>query len=149
MPVSVFSSFWRRSGGVRVRAQPLRRAQQGPGGLELDARQADVEAGRQGVTAARGAQAHFGVNGHARGRATFLLPAAILIALKKQADQPAANGCSGLVPVPGAPGVGGLTSRRPSSVREAPPSRPPVVWALAVYNPFSGFIMVSAFACSG
>jgi hypothetical protein len=30
-------------------------------------------------------------------------------------------------------------------VREAPPSLPPVVWALAVYNTFSIFVMVGSF----
>lgn len=47
------------------------------------------------------------------------------MALRKQADQPTAKSCSGLVPVPGVPGEERRTSRRPSSVREAPLSRPP------------------------
>ena len=34
------------------------------------------------------------------GNLTFALPASILIELRKQADQPAANSCSGLVPLP-------------------------------------------------
>src|SRR5262249_5552717 len=70
------------------------------------------------------------------GSEIFLCAAASAMALMKQADQPAANSCSGLVPVPGVPGVESFTSSRPSEVREAP-SRPPVVWALAVYNNFS------------
>src|SRR5258706_7192455 len=41
--------------------------------------------------------------------------------------QPAANNCSGLVPVPGTPGGENLTSKRPSSLREMPPRRPPEV----------------------
>ena len=49
----------------------------------------------------------------------------------QQTDQPAANNCSGLVPTPAVPGVESLTSKRPSVLREAP-SRPPVVWVLAV-----------------
>src|SRR5262249_16305060 len=65
------------------------------------------------------------------GRATFLRLAASPIALMKQADQPAANSCSGLVPPPAVPGDDSLTSRRPSELRDAP-SRPPVVWAFAV-----------------
>src|SRR5262249_29143548 len=65
------------------------------------------------------------------------LAAAILIALRKQADQPTASNCSGLVPVPALPGTDNFTSRRPSSVRDAPPSLPPVVCALAVYNSLS------------
>jgi hypothetical protein len=46
----------------------------------------------------------------------------------KQADQPAANICSGLVPLPGAPSDKSLMSKRPSELRDAP-FRPPVVWA--------------------
>src|SRR5262245_9053813 len=76
------------------------------------------------------------------GRATFRWAAAKAIALKKHADQPAANSCSGLVPVPAAPGAESLTSRRPSDVRDAP-SRPPVVWVLAVYSTFSTWFMVA------
>ena len=63
----------------------------------------------------------------------------------KHADQPAANNCSGLVPVPDVPGDESLTSRRPSELRDAP-SRPPVVWVLAVYNAFTVwgvFVVVS------
>src|SRR5712672_2975486 len=48
---------------------------------------------------------------------TFILLATSPIALMKQADQPAANNCSGLVPVPGTPGAENLTSKRPSSLR--------------------------------
>src|SRR5215813_488364 len=79
------------------------------------------------------------------GRATFCWLAARAIALMKQADQPAANSCSGLVPLPALPGDDSLTSRRPSLVREAP-SRPPVVCVLAVYSTFS--IGVVAFSFS-
>src|SRR5262245_50627611 len=78
------------------------------------------------------------------GRETFLRAAANPIALMKQADQPAANSCSGLVPPPAVPGDDSLTSRRPSELREAP-SRPPVVWALAVYSTFSRVIMTGSF----
>src|SRR5262245_49476780 len=67
-----------------------------------------------------------------------------LSADRKHVDQPAANNCSGLVPSPGFPGSVNLTSRRPSSVRELPPSRPPVVWALAVYSTLSRW---SVFGC--
>src|SRR5512145_1066446 len=45
----------------------------------------------------------------------------------------------GLVPASGFPEVESLTSRRPSSLREAP-SRPPVVWAVAVYSTFSSWV---------
>src|SRR5579872_4296893 len=68
------------------------------------------------------------------GSATFILLATTPIALMKQADQPAANNCSGFVPVPGAPGAENFTSKRPSSLRETPPRRPPEVWVLAVYR---------------
>src|SRR6185295_2598872 len=78
------------------------------------------------------------------GRATFLLLAASPTALMKQADQPAANSCSGLVPLPLVPGVDSFTSRRPSEVRDAP-SRPPVVWVLAVYSTFSILVMAGSF----
>src|SRR6185312_14449756 len=71
------------------------------------------------------------------------LPAATAIAPSKQADQPAAKSCSGLVPVPGAPGLDSLTSRRPSLLREAP-SRPPVVCVLAVYRSFAFVVMLVA-----
>src|SRR4029077_8673640 len=70
------------------------------------------------------------------GSLTFILLATIPIALMKQADQPAENSCSGLVPVPGTPGAENLTSKRPSSLRETPPRRPPKVWVLAVYRTF-------------
>src|SRR5258708_12898927 len=68
------------------------------------------------------------------GSLTFILLATTPIALMKQADQPAANNCSGLVPVPGTPGAENFTSKRPSSLRETPPRRPPEVWVLAVYR---------------
>jgi len=61
------------------------------------------------------------------GSAIFLLPAIRLIAERKQADQPAANNCSGLVPPPDEPGRDSVTCSLPSSVRDAPSSRPPVV----------------------
>src|SRR5262245_51607123 len=67
------------------------------------------------------------------GRATFRLPATSSTALRKQADQPAANNCSGFVPVVALPGVESFTSRRPSELRDAP-SRPPVVCVFAVYR---------------
>ena len=63
----------------------------------------------------------------------------------KQADQPAANSCSGLVPPPAVPGDDSLTSRRPSELRDAP-SRPPVVWVFAVYSTFSIWVMAGSFS---
>src|SRR5262245_53429436 len=71
------------------------------------------------------------------GKVIFLLRAACAIALSKHADQPAANSCSGLVPIRAEPGVESLMSRQPSELREAPFSRPPVVWVLAVCRIFA------------
>src|SRR5258708_2226660 len=79
------------------------------------------------------------------GSAIFLLRAASAIALSKQADQPAANSCSGLVPMRAEPGVESLMSSRPSELREAPFSRPPVVSVLAVYTSFAIRLMVHSF----
>ena len=47
------------------------------------------------------------------GSYTFILEATSFIALVKQADQPTANNCSGLVPLPGAPGTESFTPSRP------------------------------------
>src|SRR6266850_2254993 len=69
------------------------------------------------------------------GSRVLILAAARPIAPMKQADQPAANSCSGLVPLPGVPGDESLISKRPSELRDAP-FRPPVVWALPVYSTF-------------
>src|SRR5688572_175039 len=76
------------------------------------------------------------------GSRSFCLPATSLIELRKHADQPAANSCSGLVPLPGVPGDESLMDRRPSSLWEAP-SRPPVVWVFAVYSTLSNGIVGS------
>src|SRR5262245_40830607 len=64
------------------------------------------------------------------------------MALSKQADQAAANSCSGLVPIRAEPGVESLMSRRPSELREAPLSRPPGVRVLAVYKSFPRLFIV-------
>src|SRR5258708_37687293 len=79
------------------------------------------------------------------GSAIFLLRAASAIALAKHADQPAANSCSGLVPMRAEPGVESLMSSRPSELREAPFSRPPMVSVLAVYTTFAIRLMVHSF----
>jgi len=50
----------------------------------------------------------------------------ILTAPRKQADQPAAKSCSGLVPAPVDPGGNNLAPNRLSELRDTPP-RPPVV----------------------
>ena len=76
------------------------------------------------------------------GSAIFFWRATSAIALSKQADQPAANSCSGLVPMRAEPGAESLTSRRPSELRAAPLSRPPVVRVFAVYTTFPMWLMV-------
>ena len=66
--------------------------------------------------------------------------------LMKQADQPAANSCSGLVPPPGPPiSLGGFrcTSTWPSSVT-ACPDRPPVAVARAVYSGLTSGVVIPA-----
>src|SRR5262245_15562149 len=81
----------------------------------------------------------------AAGKLIFRLWATCAIALSKQADQAAANSCSGLVPIRAEPGVESLMSRRPSELREAPLSRPPVVRVLAVYTSFPLLFIVHSF----
>src|SRR6266851_3778889 len=85
------------------------------------------------------------------GSRVLILAAARPIAPMKQADQPAANSCSGLVPGLSAPpicfGTDSLISRRPSELRDAP-SRPPVVWALAVYKTFSRVMVMGSLLIS-
>lgn len=89
-----------------------------------------------GSNVARIAQVYFGIGGYVIRKFDLILLATSPIALMKQADQAAANNCSGLVPVPRTPGAENLTSKRPSSLRETPPRRPPEVWVLAVYCTF-------------
>ncbi|MEI9986315.1 MAG: hypothetical protein WDN69_25985 [Aliidongia sp.] len=101
------------------------------GDFALQPRQADVEASLEEVSSIRIAQIHLGIDGSAAGSVIFLARAACPIAPMKQADQPAANNCSGLVPLPEVPGDESMMSKRPSELREAP-SRPPVVWVLPV-----------------
>ena len=105
---------------------------QGLGDVALDTRQADVEPSAEEVAVVRQVQVHFGVDRDVSRQSDFLLRAASAIALSKQADQPAANNCSGLVPMRAEPGVESLMSRWPSELRDTPFSRPPVVWVLAV-----------------
>src|ERR1700719_1389307 len=76
------------------------------------------------------------------GSAIFLSPAASAIAFAKEADQAAANSCSGLVQIRAEPAAESRMSSRPSELREAPLSRPPVVLVLAVYTTFAIRIMV-------
>ncbi|MNT77499.1 hypothetical protein D3C72_2166210 [compost metagenome] len=62
---------------------------------------------------------------------TCKFAAAFPIAPIKQADQPAANNCSGFVPGPVDPGVESLISNLPSELRDSP-VLPPVVCVTAV-----------------
>ena len=112
----------------------MRGIHNGLGDFALQARQADVKPCSEEVNVARIAQVYFGIDGYLSGSLTFILLATTPIALMKQADQPAANNCSGLVPVPGTMGAEKLTSKRPSSLRETP-RRPPEVWVLACTAP--------------
>src|ERR1700694_296477 len=79
------------------------------------------------------------------GKTTFRWRAASAMALSRLADQAAATSCSGLVPIRAEPGVESLMSRRPSELREAPYSRPPVVSVLAVYTTFAIRLVVHFF----
>jgi hypothetical protein len=109
------------------------RVRQRFGDFAVHARQADVQTSLQGVRALSDTQVHLSVDGGVAGSAIFILVAASPIGPMKQADQPAANICSGFVPVPDEPGIDRLTSRRPSELRDAP-SRPPVVCVFPVYR---------------
>src|SRR5712692_987848 len=114
----------------------VRGVHNGLGDFALQARQADVKPCAKEVNVARIAQVYFGIDGCVSRKLDLHLLATSPIALMKQADQPAANNCSGLVPVPGTPGAENLTSKRPSSLWETPPRRPPEVCVLAVYRSF-------------
>jgi len=54
----------------------------------------------------------FCIDGYVGRKLNLMRLATSPIALMKQADQPAANNCSGFVPVPGTPGDENLTSKR-------------------------------------
>ena len=110
----------------------MRLRDEGFGDVAVDAGQTDVEPATDEEASSatfRSTSASIAISA---GNTTFLLRAATAIALSKQADRPAASNCSGLVPIRGDPGVANLMSNRPSELREAPFSRPPVVWVLAV-----------------
>ncbi len=101
------------------------------GDIALEARQADIEPRLQEIGAVRGAEIDLGIDRMAGGQGDLRLGGGKPIAPMKQADQPAANSCSGLVPAPDEPGEDSLMSSRLSELRAAP-SRPPVVWVLPV-----------------
>ncbi|KWK76968.1 hypothetical protein WM16_11575 [Burkholderia ubonensis] len=62
----------------------------------------------------------------------------------KHADQPAANSCSGLVPLPALPGDESWRSRRPSELRTAPSRPPDEVWVFPVYSTFSILLILNS-----
>jgi hypothetical protein len=64
-------------------------------------------------------EARLGVTLLQRTTRKLSLTATTYIALRRQADHPAPNSCSELMPVPAAPGRESLTSRRPSRLRDA------------------------------
>lgn len=101
-------------------------------GLAIETRQADIEARPEGISAFIEKKSISASIALFLGSTIFSLRAAISIAPSKQADQPAANNCSGLVPMPAPPGGDSLTSRRPSELRDMPSCRPPLVCVLAV-----------------
>ena len=78
----------------------MRGIHQGLGGFALQARQADVEAGLERDKRRLSGKIHFGVDGRVGRKSDPRLAGHEPIAPSKQADQPAANSCSGLVPVP-------------------------------------------------
>jgi hypothetical protein len=94
----------------------VRGVYQGLGDLTLQARQADVEASLQEASVASFPQVHFGVDGPVNGDPDLHFPSS--------------------------PGIENLTSKRPSSLWEAPPPWLPVVWVLAVYGTFSSWVIV-------
>jgi hypothetical protein len=101
--------------------------------IPLQTRQLDSQPSAEKVARVPKDQVYFGFDA-AAGSTIFLSRAVIAIALSKDADQATANSCSGLVPMRADPGVESLTSSRPSELRERPFSRPPVVFAFAVYT---------------
>jgi hypothetical protein len=60
----------------------------------------------------------------------------------KQADQPAANSCSGFVPLPAVPGDDSAMSRRPSELRDVPSRPPDEVRVLPVYSTLAFVLMM-------
>ena len=118
----------------------MRRVHQSLGNFALQTRQADVETGREAVSAASCAQVHFGVNGQLSWESDLPFAGRELYRTEETGRPTGGEKLLGVGAVPGVPGDDSLTSSRPSSVREAPPCRPPVVWALAVYNTFSSFV---------
>jgi hypothetical protein len=118
----------------------VRRVHRGLGKFVLQIRQAHVETGSEALSAASCAQVHFGVNGQLSWESDLPFAGRELYRTKETGRPTGGEKLLGVGAVPGVPGDDSLTSSRPSSVRETPPCRPPVVWALAVYNTFSSFV---------
>jgi len=70
----------------------------------LDAGEADRQARSQEIAAVSGSEINLGIDRSVLGERNALGPRGMVIAPMKQADQPAANNCSGLVPSPAPPG---------------------------------------------
>ena len=113
---------------------------QGLGGFALDTRQGETRS--EEVAAVREVQVHFGVDGNVGRQTRFFLRAASAIGLSKQADQ--GDGEQLLRVGTDARGARSrkLDVQMATEVREAPPSRPPVLWVLAVYSTLSRWVMV-------
>ena len=113
--------------GVGIRAQLVRLVHQSLGNFTLQTRQADVETGREAVSAASCAQVHFGVNRHVRWKSDLPFAGRELYRTEKTGRPAGGEKLLGV----GAGARGAwrrhLNLKSPSSVREAPPSRPPVV----------------------
>jgi hypothetical protein len=85
------------------------------------------------TTIARIAQVYFGLDGCVIRKFDLHLVGLKAIALMKQADRPAANNCSGLVPVPGTPGAENLTSKA-TRITAGDSAAPSEVRVLAAYR---------------
>lgn len=82
----------------------MRGIREGLGEVALQAWQAHVEACLEEVSVVVTGEVSSASTAISAGSAIFILRATAAIAPSKQADQPAANSCSGLVPFPADPG---------------------------------------------
>ncbi|MDR6956009.1 hypothetical protein J2X65_005403 [Ancylobacter sp. 3268] len=90
------------------------------GEFRIEAGQPDGEARLQEVGLFGGAEIDFHIDGEIRRQCELTLAGSDAMAPMKQADQPAANSCSGLVPAPVLPGGDRRMSTRPSVLRAMP-----------------------------
>jgi len=114
----------------------MRGVHNGLGDLPLQAGRLTLKPCLEEVNVARIAQVDFGIDGYVGRKFDLQVAGHKSHRTNETGRHPAANNCSGLVPVPATPGAENLTSRRPSSLRETPPRRPPRVCVLAVYFTF-------------